>query len=127
MNKVFKLLIATSAILISQQNCLATDYDDNAPQANSGSQTPGGNDIGQLGIAIQQSSKISEKSKHINIVYKDGAIIMTGKVENDNDRQEIGNLAAKCGITNVRNELTIKQHKKAANSQTITTTTTTKP
>jgi osmotically-inducible protein OsmY len=108
MNKLCNLLIATTLFFIStQQYCWATDFDPLTPPASSVS-AAGGNNAGEVSLAIQQSN-LPEGSKHVNVSYKNGAIIINGTVDSDHDRQEIGNIAAKCGCVNVRNELTIRQ------------------
>ncbi len=104
-NKIHLLSIMASLLVVGAP-CLATDFDPLSPPASS--ITGADESIGQFVLAVQQSKDISVDSKNINIVNKNGAVIITGSVASDRDREEIGNIAAKCGCVNVRNKLTVK-------------------
>jgi hypothetical protein len=122
MNKSCNLITAVTLLLIAaQQNCLATDFDPLAPPASSVSGA-GGNNAGEVTMAIQQSD-LPDESKHINVLYKDGAMVLSGTVGSDRDREEIGAIAEKCGCVNIRNEITVKgtgKKKKVHQAETIT-------
>ncbi len=123
MNKSGNLIIAAALILISAQpNCLATDFDPLAPPASSVSGA-GGNNAGQVVLGIQNSKVLSETSKHVNVIYENGAVVITGTVASDRDRQEISGIAEKCGCANVRNEVKVAGSvptKKVHQAETIT-------
>ncbi len=108
MNKLCKLMAAAALLLVSiPQNCLATDFDPITPPSSSVSGA-GGNNAGDVNLAIQQSD-LPEGSKHVDVSYRNDALIIRGTVQSDRDRQEIGNIAAKCGCVNIRNELKVTQ------------------
>jgi len=123
MNKACNLITAATLLLIAaQQNCLATDYDPITPGASSVSGA-GGDNSGQVTNAIRQSKLLSEDSKQVNVAYKHGAIIISGTVASDRDREEIGTIAEKCGCVNVRNEVTVQgadSNKTVHQAETIT-------
>ncbi len=107
MNKSFKLISTTTLFLMAaQQNCLATDFDPLVPPASSVSAS-GGDNSAALILAIRNSNELSEVSRHVNVTCKDGAMIISGTVTSDRDRQQISAIAQQNGCTDVRNEVTV--------------------
>ncbi len=107
MNKLGNIIAATMLLVgLVQQNCLATDFDPVAPSATS-AVGAGGNNASDVSLAIQQSEELSDGSKHVDVSYTDDAIVIRGTVDSDRDREEIGNIAAKCGCVNIRNEVKV--------------------
>jgi len=93
-------------VLLSQSLCWATDY---YPIGSNNSSVvgAGGNNSEQVNMAIAQSG-LPPESRNVTATYRNGAIVLTGTVADDRDRQEIGSIAAKCGCVNIKNEITVR-------------------
>jgi len=107
MKNKLNILGATFLLIAIQQSCLATDYDPLAPPATS-VQGAGSNNSSEVNLAIQQSDLPAE-SKHVEVLYLNGSVVLRGIVNSDRDRQLIGGIAEKCGCVSIKNELKVAQ------------------
>ena len=106
MNKVCNLILVIIILSITKQNCLAVDFD--PTHAATSIAGAGDDNSAQVSAAISKA-KISPNSKNVEVLYQNGSIVLRGTVDNDRDRQTIGNAAEQCGCVSIKNELTVRK------------------
>jgi osmotically-inducible protein OsmY len=115
-NKLLKSFIAIGVAVSANYPCLAGSTESQS-EAPTGMTVPMPSAGSQVNDGIQSSSHLSPEAKHVNVSNKDDAVVLTGTVPTNGDKQKINSIAEQSGATNVRNE--IKVEKSAVKKQPV--------
>lgn len=123
-NKLLKSFIAVVIAASSNHPCLAGSTE-SSNESSAPLEVSGAGMGSQINSAIQASTDLSREAKQVNVATKDGAIVLTGTVPTDDDRQKINSIIEQSGAASVRNEIKVAnsgKHKHKTKSSTQTTT-----